>query len=749
MHVTIWGSQGASCRISICASRGGGLTALLRIPVLQAALVLCLLAPAVPSQAASTHEEDGYRLWLRDAPVEPAIQQEYAFLNGGIALEGGLSPTTQAAIAELQDGLHAMLGAPVGLRTETAQSAINLRLIGSSDAAGTGRSCNLQPEKKGGFSISYSAGGAPRIDIEAREDIGLLYGSYALLRHIRQGGSPDTIAYCDQPRITHRLLNHWDNPDGSVERGYSGRSIFDWWRLPDHVDQRIVDYARANASIGINGTVLNNVNARAQMLSSDYISKAAALADTLRPYGIRVYLSARFSAPRDIGGLPNADPQDPKVRQWWKDKADEIYRAIPDFGGFLVKANSEGQPGPQDYGRSHVEGANMLAEAIGDRGLIFWRAFVYKAENGGDRVKQAYDEFTPLDGKFAKNVILQVKNGPLDFQPREPFHPLFGAMPKTPLAIELQITKEYLGFSTHLAYLGPLFEEALDADTGVDAAPVPVASIVDGSNDGHRISAIAGVANIGSDRNWTGSHFDQANWYAFGRLAWDPSLSSEAIADEWIAQSFTRELAPRTTIAKLMLDSRQAVVDYMTPLGLAHLMGTGHHYGPAPWVDNLERADWNPYYFHRADRDGIGIDRGVRGSNALSQYAPRAAKRFASRNQNNLPYLLWFHRVGWNEKISTGRTLWEEMVFRYERGQNWVEQAKVTWDGLKATIDPQRHKEISAFLAIQAREARWWRDASLAYWMDRNGLALPTDVRAPAHSLEFYKALAFPDAPGN
>lgn len=740
----------ASCSYRCNESRGGGLRARLRNPVAAALLCLAFFAQPKVAGAAPPEAEDGYRLWLRYAPLEDQAVSRYRFLSDGIGVNGPASPTVSVALGELQNGFKSMLGHEVTIRPIGDDPAIIFTKVVGAEARQLLIACAWQSPKPGSFRISVrSEGDRERIRIIAIDDAGLLYGSFALLRNMQQGLAPESLERCEAPHIAQRLLNHWDNPDGSVERGYSGRSIFDWWRLPGHVDRRIIDYARANASIGINGTVLNNVNARAYMLSADYIAKAAAIADTLRPYGIRVYLSARFSAPRDIGGLSNADPLDPNVRRWWKAKADEIYRAIPDFGGFLVKANSEGQPGPQDYGRSHADGANMLAEAIGSRGLIFWRAFVYKAENSEDRVKQAYNEFKPLDGQFADNVIVQVKNGPLDFQPREPFHPLFGAMRKTSLAIELQITKEYLGFSTHLAYLGPLFEEALDADTGIGEGPVPVSSIVDGTDGGHRISTIAGVANIGSDRNWSGSHFDQANWYAFGRLAWNPSQSSKTIADEWIAQSFTREPSPRHTISKLMMESREAVVDYMTPLGLAHLMGTGHHYGPAPWVDNLERVDWNPYYFHRADSTGIGIDRTATGSYALSQYAPRAAARFASRNGNNLPYLLWFNRVGWNEKISTGRTLWEELVFRYDRGNDWAEQAVRTWASLTPHVDSQRHSDIADSLEIQAREARWWRDASLAYWMDRNGLELPASARKPAHSLDYYKSLTFPDAPGN
>lgn len=702
------------------------------------------------AMAASAAGEDGYRLWLRYAPIEPAKAQTYSPLSHGIFLHGKSSATTDVALVELENGLSSLLSTSVKRSDDVAAAGLLLINISTAPKTLLAEYALDGAVPASGFRIkSTSLNGRPHVVIAASNDVGLLYGSFALLRKLQQGTALDGLDVIEKPRIANRLLNHWDNPDGTVERGYSGRSIFDWWRLPGHVDRRLVDYARANASIGINGTVLNNVNARAHMLSADYIAKTAAVADALRPYGIKVYLSARFSAPRDIGGLPTADPLDPAVRKWWRAKADEIYAAIPDFGGFLVKANSEGQPGPQDYGRTHADGANMLAGAIGDRGLIYWRAFVYKAENDEDRAKQAFSEFKPLDGKFASNVIVQVKNGPLDFQPREPFHPLFGAMPKTPLAIEVQITKEYLGFSTHLAYLGTLFKEVLDADTGVAARGATVADIVDGRTHGLGHSSIAGVANIGSDRNWSGSHFDQANWYAFGRLAWDHQLAADAIAQEWVGQTFTRDYAGSKKIAAMMMESREAVVDYMTPLGLAHLMGTGHHYGPAPWVDNLERADWNPAYYHRADKDGIGFNRTASGSNALAQYSKAAAQKFARKDSANMPYLLWFHQVGWTEKLLNGQPLWTELVGRYDRGVAWTAKARAEWDGLEAQIDPQRHAEVAAFLAIQHNEAKWWRDASIAYWMSINGLALPEGIKPPAHDLAYYRKLEFPDAPGN
>jgi alpha-glucuronidase len=545
-----------------------------------------------------------------------------------------------------------------------------------------------------------------------------------------------------------------------VERGYAGESIWDWHKLPGWVDPRYTDYARANASIGINGTVLTNVNANATSLTPPYIEKARAIATALRPYGIRVSLTARFSAPIELGGLKTADPLDPAVRAWWKGKVDEIYAAIPDFGGFLVKANSEGQPGPQDYKRTHADGANMLAEALAPHhGVVMWRAFVYSNETPTDRAKQAYDEFVPLDGKFADNVLVQVKNGPIDFQPREPFHPLFGAMPKTPLMMEVEITKEYLGFATHLAYLGPMWEEVLRADTRVSGRGSTVAKVIDGDLHGYRLTGMAGVANIGSDRNWSGSQFDQANWYAFGRLAWNPEASARDIAEEWTRMTFSNDPKFVQPVVGMMMDSREAVVDYMTPLGLAHLMGTGHHYGPAPWVNDLGRADWNPTYYHRADANGIGFDRGASrdgkgGSNAIAQYSPEVAKIFADPKKVPEEFLLWFHHLPWSFGLPSGRTLWDEIVFRYDRGVQRAEKLRNTWYELQYApdmsgyVDGERYAEIKAFLQIQLDEAQWWRDACIAYFQSVNGLPLPAGVAPPKHPLEYYKALKFPYAPG-
>ena len=689
-----------------------------------AVLLLWAVLATAPASA-----EDGYDLWLRYAPLKgEALDdlREHAPIVP-VVIGGAASPTIEAAETELRNGLAQLQGFD---RPRLREGSVRV-LFDCGDNTGDGMAgFSLRPE------IVHS--NDPVYVISAQDHLGCLYGSFALLRELSAGKRLSEIALSEAPAMPLRLLNHWDNPDGHVERGYAGRSIFDWWHLPEKLDPRMIDYARANASIGINGAVVNNVNARAFMLEPRYIAKLQRLADAWRPYGIRVYLSARFSAPRDIGGLDTADPLDPEVRAWWRAKADEIYASIPDFGGFLVKANSEGQPGPQDYGRTHADGANMLAQAIGERGTVIWRAFVYSAEDETDRAKQAFEEFVPLDGQFADNVIVQVKNGPIDFQPREPFHAMFGAMPDTRLMLELQVTREYLGQATGMVYLAPMWTEVLEAQTGPAGT---VSDVVDPVG-------VAGVANTGSARNWTGGHFDQANWYAFGRLAWDPSLTAGHIAREWVAQTFVREAEPREHIVEMMLGSRETVVNYMTPFGLAHLMATGHHYGPGPWVCDLARPEWNPCYYHRADPGGIGFDRTASGSDALAQYAPQVAAQWADPATIDERYLLWFHHVPWDRRMESGRTLWEDMVASYDRGEREVLARIEGWGKLAPFIDAERHAAIAADLAIQLEEARWWRDASVSYWQSVNGLDLPPGARVPKHDFDHYRALEFPEAPG-
>jgi len=707
---------------------------------------LTLMCAVMGMGAAPAFAEDGYDLWLRYRPLAVALAPSVAGISFDISAPG-TSPTAQAASAELRRGLAGLSGMAAG-----GGNGRSVLLATPKDSpAVAALHLPLGPLGHEGYLIrTVSISGRPTVVIAANDDVGLLYGTFRLLELAQTGGSLEKIDLQSAPKIALRVLNHWDNLEGTVERGYAGQSIWDWWTLPDWKGPRYTDYARANASIGINGTVLNNVNAKADSLTAPYIAKAAALADVFRPYGIKVYLSARFSAPIEIGGLTTADPLDPAVAAWWKVKTDEIYKAIPDFGGFLVKANSEGQPGPQDYKRTHADGANMLAAAVKPHGgIVMWRAFVYAHDNPDDRAKQAYTDFHPLDGKFADNVLVQVKNGAIDFQPREPFHPLFGAMPKTPLMAEFQITKEYLGQATHLAYLGPLFQEVLQSDTYARGKGSTVAKIVDGRLDRHALTGIAGVADIGVDRTWSGSVFNQANWYAFGRFAWDPEADAGAVAKDWAAMTFTPDPRAVTPIVSMMMGSREAVVNYMTPLGLAHIMATGHHYGPGPWISELARPEWNPVYYHKADARGIGFDRTRTGSDAVAQYAPPIARLFADRRTVPEQDLLWFHHVGWDERLRAGDTLWNSLVTHYDAGVAAVSAMDRDWAAMKPYVDDERFTHVASFLAIQKREAKWWRDACIAYFQSISGRPLPAGSPAPDHPLDWYKAQQFTYAPGH
>lgn len=707
--------------------------------------LVCVLF--VGASAPQAPVEDGYDLWLRYRPIANAARlREYRAGITEIVINDS-TPSLKAARDELTMALKGLLGTDIPVVSSPSRNGSLIIASPASPAAIMTAAVKADLAKTGreGFLVrSQRVNGHLATIIAANSDLGSLYGTFRFLRLLQTQAPISAIALTETPSIQLRVLNHWDNLDGSVERGYAGQSLWNWASLPDSLPTRYRDYARANASIGINGSVLTNVNANATVLTAPYLQKVKALAGVFRPYGVRVFLTARFSAPIELGGLKTADPLDPAVRAWWKAKIDEIYTIIPDFGGLVVKANSEGQPGPQDYKRTHADGANMMAEALAPHGgIVMWRAFVYSNDVPVDRIRQAYDEFKPLDGSFLKNVLVQVKNGALDFQPREPFHPLFGAMPKTPLMMEFQITKEYLGQDTHLSYMAPYYEEVLDADTYANGKGSTVAKVIDGSLHGYQRTGIAGVANIGNDRNWTGSDFNQANWYAYGRLAWNPTLSSSSIADEWIRQTFTNSAPAVASIRTMMMGSREAVVNYMTPLGLAHIMATGHHYGPGAWA-NGGRADWTPSYYHRADTLGIGFDRTAKGSNAVNQYFPSVQSRFARRDSVPENMLLWFHHVGWNEKLRSGRTVWQELVHDYYGGVDSVRSMQRTWNSVKPNIDATRFGEVQSFLAIQEKEARWWRDASLLYFQTFSRQPIPATYEKPAHTLDFYEKLRCP-----
>jgi len=705
---------------------------------LAAAFLLLLAAPA--------RAEDGYDLWLRYRQMEASALAQYRPLATVVVSEGA-SPSLDAAKAELTQGLSGLLAKPVGAGGMT-DGAVVIGTPASSPLI-AGLKLPLGTLGREGYLIhSASLNGHTVTVIAADSDIGVLYGSFAFLRLIQTRQPVAHLDVASAPRLKFRLLNHWDNLDGTIERGYAGHSIFDWHKMPDYMDPRYTVMARADASVGINGIAVNNVSADVWMMSSMYIDKLAALADVLRPYGIRAYIAVRFSAPIELGKLKTADPADSQVQAWWKKEADRIYRRIPDFGGFVVKANSEGQPGPRDYNRSQAEGANVIADALAPHGgAVFWRAFVYSEKDPTDRAKQAYNEFKPLDGKFRDNVFVQTKNGAIDFQPREPAHPLFGAMPKTNLALEVQLTKEYLGQATHLVYLPQLFKEVLDWDTMAKGKGSTVAKVIDGSLEGHDQSAMVGVSNIGDDRNWTGAQFSQADWYGFGRLAWDPDLSAEAIAREWLDMTFTNDSVFVNRTVPMMLESREAVVDYMTPLGLHHLMATGHHYGPGPWVGDLPRPEQNPVYFHRADAKGLGFDRTPSGSDATSQYAPPIAKLFSGPDIPDR-YLLWFQHTAWDHKMKSGRSLWDELVVHYDSGIAAVAGMRKTWAAMKPYVDAERWSQTAAFLAIQEKDAQWWRDASISYFETFSHKPMPAGHAPPPHDLAYYEAIYVPYAPG-
>ena len=632
-----------------------------------------------------TFAEDGSRLWLSNQSGK------------GVEITAShQTPTISIAIKELEGVWN---GPAIHLQKKKAKDLLNE-----------------------GYRITRSTN---KITVISPTDKGLLYAAYHLIRlQQTQEWENTSFPITENPTFEIRVLNHWDNLDGTIERGYAGKSLWNWEELPTVLSPRYETYARANASIGINGTVLNNVNASPQILSEPYLQKVKALADVFRPYGIKVYLSVNFASPMVLGKLETADPLDKNVSHWWKNKVKEIYRLIPDFGGFLVKANSEGQPGPCDFGRTHAEGANMLADALSPyKGIVMWRAFVY-SPNDADRAKQAYQEFKPLDGQFRENVIIQTKNGPVDFQPREPYSPLFTAIEHTDQMVEFQITQEYLGHSNHIAYLAPMWKEFFEF--------VPA----------HSLKAVAGVSNIGTDVNWCGHPFAQSNWYTFGRLAWNPSLTSEEIAEEWLKQTFSTDKDFIATAKEIMLESHEAVVDYMMPMGLHHLFAWGHHYGPEPWCAIPgARTDWMPSYYHKADKEGLGFDRSSNGSNAVAQYPNALAEQYNDMSTCPEEYILWFHHVPWNYSLQNGQTLWERLCFHYDRGVQQAKKFQKLWDKVEGFIDSERFLEIQSALKTQTRDAIWWKDACLLYFQEFSQMPFPETMERPIHNLKDLKKI--------
>ena len=659
-----------------------------------------LLTSLLLSAVGVMNADNGHELWLKQLTGQKAE----------VIVKTQSSPSIDIASQELKNGWKG--------------GAVTLSKIASDDTA----SESFMIEIKGG-----------KPTIAAKSDMGLLYGAYHLLRLQNTGNNVQDTILAEAPCFDLRILNHWDNLDASCERGYAGKSIF--WDEYDNQPQRIKEYARANASIGINATVIDNVNASVKILNTDYLQKIKGFADIMRPYGVKIYLAVNFASPvlkshlrydkdakktrKDL--LDTADPLDPRVQEWWANKCNEIYSLIPDFGGFLVKANSEGQPGPNDYNRTHAEGANMLARALKPHnGIVMWRSFVYAA-NDPDRAKLAYAEFKPFEGQFDDNVIIQIKNGPVDFQPREPHTSLFGAMPKTKQMVEFQITQEYLGHSNHVAYLGTMWEEFYGY--------VKPSTLV----------AASGVANIGMDENWCGNVMAQSNWYVFGRQSWNPAIPAEVIAREWTKQTLApKTVASENAIVDIMMRSREAIVDYMMPMGLHHQFADNHHYGPGAWISHKNvRLDWQPPYYHKADAEGLGFNRTTTGTDNVSQYAADYAQLVNNIETCPEKFLLWFHHVPWNYPVA-GEPMWDRLCHHYQNGVNEVRAMQAQWNSVKNDIDSEIFDAIAYKLSVQLKDAIWWKDGMLDYFQTWSKMPYPADVEPSQHNLEDLKKVLLP-----
>jgi alpha-glucuronidase len=675
--------------------------------------------------------EDGYRAWLRYEKVNDAARlAAYRQAIQCINVESE-SPTGKVVSRELIDALSRLLDMPIEQSPEIRDGSLIVTCKGQplfEKLSWRGATDQCGPE---GFRLlSTVLEGKSVTVIAANEEVGTLYGCYSFLCRLQLQQPISHLRILDRPKTQLRILAHSDNTYPAIDRGYSGNSLWHWDQLPGEINPRLHDYCRLNASIGLNGCIINKVEADPAFIDSKNLPKVAALASIFRPYGIKTYVSINFASPMVLGHLDTADPLDPNVQKWWREKVTEVYALIPDFGGFEVKADSEGLNGPEHYGRSHADGANMLAEVIAPhKGIIMWRAFVYDFEDKNvnqDRVKRAYLQFEPLDGRFASNVLVQVKNGPLDFQPREPFHPLFGGMPKTRLLGELQLNQEYLGQATHLVYLGTMWEEFLNARTyaGANAAPESSGVTIVSDCIQRGPNGIAGgfsaTSNLGDDRNWTGHHFGQSNWFVYGRLAWNPDSSTADIAHDWIKLTWSNDASVAGRIHQIMMASYEAYVSYCMPLGLHHMVG-GDHYAPMPEGYGDPRG-----MFHHADQEGIGYDRtrSAAGSDAVDQYHQRLADEFNGAQTCPERFLLWFHHLPWDHRMKSGRTLWDEICFKYESGVRTAKKMEQSWLSLSNVIDKRRHAEVAARLRTQVVDAGHWRDHCLGYFAGINKLAI-------------------------
>ena len=660
---------------------------------------------------------DGYDLWLSYSPYSESMTKVYREKIKSVYTAVG-SEISDAVSDEIEIAFSTLLNDSFLLeRSDIVRFHAESLMIAPYDHLDEDICTRLSLSKLptgDGYSIQTIKNS---ILITGLTEKGVLYGCFAFLRLPQTGKNIDNLSITTSPAVKWRMLNHWDNLDGSIERGYAGKSLWKWKELPNLIDTRYKDYARACASIGINGAVLNNVNTQVYILSQEYLEKAASIASVFRHYGIRVFLSVNFSSPSLLGGLGTADPFDKSVINWWKEKVAEIYSLIPDFGGFLMKADSEGQPGPFVYNRDHADGANMLGKVLEPYGgIIIWRAFVY-GQGETDRAKKAYSDFKPLDGKFLPNVCIQVKNGAIDFQPREPVHPMFGGMKKTNIFMEFQITQEYLGQGNHLVFLAPMWKEILEFDTYADGEGSKVGSFLAAEGKSDRITGIAGVSNIGSNTDWCGSLFHPANWYAFGRLCWDYNLSAEEIAREWAMCTWGSDHEVLDAVMYILMNSWQACLDYMTPLGLHHIMRYNHHYGPDPGCEEGSREDWKPKYYHRADTVGLGFDRTRNGSDAVDQYEKPVADMFNDIKTCPEKYLLWFHHVPWSYVLSSGRTLKDELVYVYEKGVKEAYELRERWTKVKSKVEKERYESVLRKLDIQCKDAEEWRDVCLGYFL--------------------------------